>query len=195
MKPSAVPIAISARHAHLRQITIEQLFGEGHRLHPCAWLSQPGEFAAEETVSVLGPRGKLERVRLLGPPRHEDQIEISRSDGFTLGVHPPIRLSGDTVASPGIMVVGPVAWLKLGQGLICAARHLHVSPAEAAELGLRNHQIVRARTPENGRALEFADIHVRISPDYRFELHLDTDEANAANVRQGDEALLLLGAD
>ena len=186
-----IPVAVSARHAHLSQSTIERLFGKGYTLTARSELSQTGQFAAREMVTLIGPRGRLERVRLMGPPRECDQIEISRSDAFVLGIDVPLRLSGDLRGTPGILVEGPQGRIALTTGVIEAQRHIHMGPADAQRLGVSHGSIVRAKLGGAGRSLVFDDIVVRVSPNFRLELHLDTDEANAAGVACGDVAELL----
>jgi acetate kinase len=186
-----IPVAISARHAHLSQSTIDRLFGAGHRLVPRSPLSQTGQFSAEETVTLIGPRGNLPDVRLMGPPREHDQVEISRTDEFVLGVDAPVRISGDLSNTPGITIEGPKGRVTLPCGLICARRHIHMSPEDAARLGIRDCDVVAVRLDTEGRDLQFGDVMVRVSPQFRLELHLDTDEANAAGVKAGDYAELV----
>jgi acetate kinase len=188
-----IPIAVSARHAHLSQRTIDRLFGPGYRLRARSWLSQTGQFAARETVTVVGPQGRLEHVRLMGPPRAHDQIEISRTDELVLGIDAPVRMSGDLAGTPGVALEGPCGRAQLTSGLISARRHIHASPADAARLGIRDGEMVQVRVDSEGRDLTFGDVTVRIAPDYRLELHLDTDEANAAAVESGATAQLVLG--
>jgi acetate kinase len=186
-----IPIAVSARHAHLSQATIEQVFGIGHRLRPRTWLSQTGQFAAQETVGLVGPKGRLDNVRVMGPPREHDQIELSRTDETALGIEAPVRLSGDLTATPGIIVEGPAGRRSLRSGVISARRHIHMNAQDADRLGVRDGQTVQIRIDSNERDLTFGDVTVRVRPDFRLELHLDTDEANAAGVANGDWAELL----
>lgn len=186
-----IPIAVSARHAHLSRVTIDELFGSGYQLHPRTWLSQTGQFAAEETVSLVGPKGQLDHVRLMGPPREGDQIELSRTDEHALGVQAPVRISGDLTGTPGLTVVGPVGRRVLQNGVISARRHIHMNAHDAIRLGVSDGQVVQVRIDSEGRDLIFGDVTVRIRPDFRLELHLDTDEANAAGVTDGDRAELL----
>ena len=190
--PARIPVAISARHAHLSQPTIGRLFGDGYRLVPRAPLSQTGQFSAEETVTLVGPRGRLTKVRLMGPPREHDQVEISRTDEFVLGVDAPVRISGDLANTPGITIEGPEGRVTLASGLICARRHIHMSPDDARRLGVRDCEVIAVRIDTDGRDLQFGDVMVRVSPQFRLELHLDTDEANAAGVREGDYAELVV---
>lgn len=186
-----VPIAVSARHAHLSQPTLDRLFGPGYELQICRGLSQTGQFSAQETVTLIGPHGRLEKVRLMGPPRAIDQIEVSQSDEIALGIDAPLRISGDLTDTPGITVEGPAGRVALAGGVITAKRHIHVGTHEAQRLGLRDGQTVAVRVDSNGRDLIFGDVTVRVAPAFRFELHLDTDEANAAGIRNGDHGELL----
>jgi acetate kinase len=191
-REALIPVAVSARHAHLSQATIERLFGSGYRLEQRAPLSQTGQYAAQETVSLIGPRGRIDGVRILGPPRSADQVEISRSDEFTLGVDAPVRISGDLANTPGITLEGPRGRVPIRSGVICARRHVHMSPADAERLGVHDHQRVRVRIDSEGRDLTFEDVTVRVAPDFRLELHLDTDEANAARLSSGATGWLML---
>ena len=186
-----IPVAVSARHAHLSTGTLDRLFGVGYRLHKRADLSQPGQYSSEETVTLIGPRGRVEGVRVLGPPRSADQIEISRSDEFVLGVDAPVRLSGDLAGTPGITLEGPRGRVTIERGVICARRHIHMSPADGERLGVRDGQIVQVRIDSEGRDLTFADVIVRVAEDFRLELHLDTDEANAAGLSETVRATLV----
>lgn len=187
-----IPIGVSAHHVHLCQEDLERLFGMDHELTPIAPLSQPGQFAAEEQVSLVGPKGRIERVRVLGPVRSKTQVEISRTEEFRLGINAPIRLSGDLNGSPGAILEGPVGQVRLEEGLICAHRHIHMTPEDALRLGLRDGDVVSVRVQGEGpREVIFGDTRVRVSPKYELELHLDTDEANAAQVSNGDLAYLV----
>lgn len=186
-----IPIAVSARHAHLSMDTLRQLFGERCELRVRHWLSQTGQFSAQETVSLIGPRGRLDNVRLMGPPRRTDQIELSRSDEYTLGIAAPLRISGDLADTPGVQVVGPAGCVTLASGVITARRHIHMNAREADQLGLRAGQVVKVKVDSDGRDLTFDDVVVRIAPEFSLELHLDTDEANAAGVSTGGYAELV----
>jgi acetate kinase len=185
-----LPIAISARHVHLTQQAVEALFGPGHRLAPAQALSQPGQFAARETLTLRGPKRCLEKVRVVGPVRRRCQVEISRSDEFHLGLDAPVRASGDLDQTPGITLVGPSGSLTLHEGVICAQRHIHMTPADAARFGVRHRDVVEVAIDSQGRDLVFGDVLVRVASDYALELHLDTDEGNAAEVRPGDRGVL-----
>lgn len=184
-----IPINTSARHAHLSQPDVEALFGAGHKLTKRSDLLQPGQFACEETVTLVGPKGTVERVRILGPTRKQSQVEVSRTEEFKLGIDAPIRASGDLDGSPGLTLVGPKGEVKLKQGVICAMRHIHMSPEDALRFALRDKDVVRVKIPGE-RSLVFGDVLVRVSPDYLLEMHIDTDEANAAELNQGAQGYL-----
>ncbi|MEO1437693.1 MAG: acetate/propionate family kinase [Bacteroidota bacterium] len=187
-----IPIAISARHMHITQETLETLFGEGHQLTELRPLSQPGQFAAKETVTLVGPKNKLERVRILGPVRPKNQIEISRTDEFFLGVDAPVRESGKTENSPGIRVIGPNGTINLEEGLICAWRHIHMTPEDAAIFKVQDRDIVDvAVQSSSGRSLIFGDVLIRVSSKYALEMHIDTDEGNAAELSKNASGVLL----
>jgi len=190
-KRLTVPIAISARHAHLSQATLDGAFGPGHVLTPAKPLSQPGQFAAVETITLVGPGGRIDNVRVLGPPRADDQIEISRSDEFVLGIDAPVRISGDTDNSPGIVVAGPEGRVQLRKGVICARRHIHMHPDDAQVFGVTDHDTVAVRIDSEGRDLVFGDVTVRVSPAFRLEMHIDADEANAAGIEPGSRGELV----
>ncbi|MFA6306878.1 MAG: phosphate propanoyltransferase [Patescibacteria group bacterium] len=176
-----VPIEISARHIHLSCEDTAVLFGAGFALSKYKDLSQPGQFAANETVKLIGPRGEIEKVRILGPCRKETQIEVSETDAKALGLEPPIRDSGNLVGTSGIKVIGPRGQLELKQGLILALRHIHIDPATAAEIGVKNYDRVKVDT-SGERDLLFENVLVRVSPDFKLAMHIDTDEANAAGI-------------
>jgi acetate kinase len=186
-----IPIAVSARHIHLTRDAVTALFGEGHELTPLKELSQPGQFACEETLTVIGPKNRLERVRVLGPVRKRNQVEISRTDEFWLGVDAPVRNSGDTAGSPGVVLQGPAGMLTITEGLICAARHIHMAPADAAVFGVADGDVVEVAVDSAGRDLVFGDVLIRVSPDFRLEMHVDTDEANAAELSRAHEGALV----
>jgi len=183
-EPMPVPVEVSAHHVHLCQEHVEALFGPGHRLTSAAELSQPGQFACEEKVNLVGPKGRVERVRVLGPARPETQVEISMTEQFKLGVQPPIRASGDIEDSPGITLEGPAGSVAADKGVICAMRHIHMAPEDALQFGLRDKDLVRVRV-EGDRELTFGDVLVRVHPSFRLAMHIDTDEANAAGIATG----------
>lgn len=183
-RETPVPLEVSAHHVHLSAAHVETLFGAGHRLTPVNDLSQPGQFACAEKVNLSGPKGRVENVRVLGPERRETQVEIAMTEQFKLGIHPPIRESGDLDNTPGIVIEGPAGAVTTEKGVICALRHIHMTPDDALKFGLRDKFKVRVRI-EGDRELVFGDVIVRVNPDYRLAMHLDTDEANAANIGSG----------
>jgi acetate kinase len=182
-------IEVSAHHIHLSQEHVEALFGPGHQLTRQSDLSQPGQFACQEQLAIVGPKGRIERVRVLGPARKATQVEISMTEQFKLGIHPPIRESGDLRDTPGCTLEGPGGRVTLERGVICALRHIHMSPEDALRYGVRDKSTVRVRVPGD-RELIFGDVRVRVSPDFRLAMHLDTDEANAANLKTGAQGYL-----
>jgi putative phosphotransacetylase len=179
------PVALSARHVHLSKEHVAALFGRNAQLNKVTDLSQPGQFAAHETVEVVGPKRSLRGVRVLGPARNQTQVEISVSDGFVIGTNVPVRLSGNLDKTPGVHLIGPAGAVKLREGCICAARHLHATPADASRLNLKDGQKVYALF-QGPRGLIFDGITVRVNEASRLELHLDTDEGNAAGIRAGE---------
>lgn len=187
-----VPVGISNRHVHLSEEDLATLFGPGYGLTVAKDLSQTGQYAAEETVTLVGPKGVLQRVRVLGPVRSKTQVEISRTDAFALGVKPPVRDSGELVDSPGIVVVGPAGCVKLSEGVVLAKRHIHMTPAEAEKFGLKDKDYVKVAVTEGPRPLTFDNVLVRVREDFVLELHLDTDEANAACLNNGQEVDLIV---
>jgi acetate kinase len=184
-----IPIGVSAHHLHLSQDHVEALFGPGHTLTPLAPLAQPGQFACQEQVKLVGPKGTIDRVRVLGPARKETQVEISRTEGYRLGINAPVRMSGDLSGTPGLTLEGPEGRVEIKEGVIYAQRHMHMTPTDARRLGLQDRDVVRVRV-EGDRELVFGDVTVRISPKFKLEFHLDTDEANAAQLNTGDVAFL-----
>jgi acetate kinase len=182
INPGPIPIAVSARHIHLDEETFATLFGADAKPTHKADLSQPGQFACEETVNLIGPRNIIEGVRLLGPFRARNQIEISRTDEFYLGVDAPVRDSGKTKDSAPIIVEGPNGSVSLSEGLICARRHIHMTQDDAKRFGVKNREEVEVAISGGERDLIFADVLIRISPNSKLEMHIDTDEANAAEL-------------
>jgi putative phosphotransacetylase len=182
-----VPVGVSGRHIHLTQDHIEALFGAGYQLTEFKPLSQPGQFAANETVAVVGPKGKFESVRILGPARPESQLEISRTDSFALGVKAPVRESGKIDGTPGITVKGPAGELELDKGVIVAARHIHFHTSVAEKWGIQDKQLLKVRVGGE-RGLVFENVLARVSDSFALDMHIDTDEANAAGVKNGDSA-------
>ena len=177
-------IEVSAHHIHLSQDHVEALFGEGHQLTHQGDLSQPGQFACQEQLTIVGPKGRIERVRVLGPARKATQVEIAMTEQFKLGIHPPIRESGDIQGTPGCTLEGPAGNVALDRGVICARRHVHMTPADALHYGVRDKSAVRLRVAGD-RELVFGDVLVRVDPNFALAMHIDTDEANAANVQTG----------
>lgn len=180
---------ISNRHIHLTREHIEKLFGTNYELRKKRDLVQPGEFASMETVTIKGPKGSLEKVRVLGPSRTISQAEISRTDTFTLGIQTEVRMSGDVEGTPGAWIIGPMGSVELTRGIIVARRHIHMTPAEASFFKVKNGQEVRIRT-RPPRSVIFEDVVVRVGENYRLECHLDTDEANACDLKNGSEVFL-----
>jgi len=187
-----VPIGVSNRHAHVTAEHCAALFGPGAALSRFRDLKQPGQYASHEKIDVVGPQGKVLGVRLLGPCRAKTQIEVSLTEAVTLGLRPPLRESGDLGGSAPLRLVGPRGTLAVREGLIISRRHLHCSPAEAQSLGVANGEVVRVRVGRGGeRETVFEQIVVRLSDQFSLELHLDTDEANAAGVKNGDLAYIV----
>ncbi len=178
-------LEVSAHHIHLSQEHVEALFGKGHELTWYSDLSQPGQFASKEQVNVIGPKGTIDRLRVLGPTRFETQLEISMTEQFKLGIHPPIRESGDLNGTPGCILEGPKGKVTLEKGVICALRHIHMPPEDALRYGVKDRATVRVRV-KGDRELVFGDVLIRVSPSYKLAMHIDTDEANAANLKTGD---------
>ncbi len=180
----AIPVEISAHHVHLSQADVEALFGPGHQLTPMHELSQPGQYACEEKVHLVGPKGRIANVRVLGPTRKETQVEIAMTEQFKLGVQPPIRQSGDLSGTPGLTLEGPHGSTQIERGVICAQRHIHMSPDDALRFRVRDNTVVRVRIAGE-RELIFGDVVVRVNPAFRLAMHIDTDEGNAGNIRTG----------
>ena len=180
----AIPVEISAHHVHLSQADVEALFGPGHQLTPMHELSQPGQYACEEKVHLVGPKGRIANVRVLGPTRKETQVEIAMTEQFKLGVQPPIRQSGDLTGTPGLTLEGPHGSTQIERGVICAQRHIHMSPDDALRFRVRDNTVVRVRIAGE-RELIFGDVVVRVNPAFRLAMHIDTDEGNAGNIRTG----------
>ena len=184
-----LPIALSNKHIHLSQEHIDALFGKGHELVKFKDLSQPGQYACEEKVDLVGPKGKL-TVRVLGPARPETQVEVSLADCFPLGVKAPIKESGDIAGTPGVKLVGPAGEVELSEGVIVASRHIHMSLEDAARFGVTDKQIVKVRT-FGPRAVVFENVLVRANANFALEMHVDVEEGNAAGVRNGEEVELI----
>ncbi|MEH7302835.1 phosphate propanoyltransferase [Neobacillus drentensis] len=183
-QPRQIPIAASNRHIHLSPEHVDRLFGKGHQLNKLKDLSQPNQFAAKETVTLIGPKGKIQNVRVLGPARGSTQVEVSLFDGFTLGVKPPIRNSGDIKGSGAITIQGPRGQVTINEGLICAARHIHMHTSDGERFGVSDGDRVQVKV-EGERGVIFSNVLIRVSPKYKLEMHIDIDEANAANIKNG----------
>jgi acetate kinase len=189
--PKPIPIAISGRHAHLDRQTMNTLFGEESQLEIHKEISQPGQFASKQTVCLIGPRDRIDGVRVLGPLRKTNQIEIARTDEYRLGVDAPIRRSGQVENSAPITLEGPKGTVHLNEGLICARRHIHMTPQDAKTYGVSDGDEVEVKITGSPRDLTFGDVLVRVSEKYRLEMHIDTDEANAAELNPGGQGDLV----
>lgn len=187
-----IPLGISARHLHISQPDLEKLFGPGYQLTKMKDLNQPGEFAANETVTVIGPKRRVyEKVRILGPTRPSTQVELSYTDGIYLGIKLPGRISGDIKGSAPITLIGPAGVLELKEGAIRALRHIHMNPETAATWGITNGQKVNVKT-SGPLSVTFNDVVVRIKENLNLEMHVDTDEANAAGLNSSNASGILV---
>lgn len=180
-----VSTGISGRHVHLSDEHLKILFGEDYILTNVKDLSQPGQFASDSFIDVIGPKGTLTNIRVLGPTRKKTQIEISRTDSFKLGVNPPVKDSGDVEGSPGATLRGPNGEVEIEEGIILALRHIHMTPEDAERLGVKDGQMVKVEV-EGPRALTFKEVIIRVREDFALDFHVDTDEANAAGLNNGD---------
>lgn len=173
-------VETSARHVHLTQEHIDILFGKGHELTVKKMLSQPGQYACEERVDVVGPKKTIAKVSILGPARPASQVEVSLTDARTLGVTAPVRESGDVEGSAPCKLVGPAGEVEIDCGVIVAKRHIHMTPADAEACGVSDKDVVSVKIDSDGRSLVFGDVVCRVSPKFALAMHIDTDEANAA---------------
>ncbi|HLR36020.1 MAG TPA: phosphate propanoyltransferase [Tissierellales bacterium] len=180
-----LPIGMSNRHIHLSQGDLEKLFGEGYELTRRKDLRQPGQFASEEKVDLIGPKKAIKGVRVLGPVRSATQVEVSISDAFTLGVEPVIRNSGDIKDTPGIKVIGPKGEIDLKEGVIVAARHIHMHTDEAKEFGVKDGDVVSVKVG-GVRGITFDNVLIRSGEGHKLEMHVDIEEGNAAGTKNGD---------
>lgn len=187
-----VPIGVSNRHVHLCQEDLDILFGKGYKLTNWKPLMQPGQYASKETVTIIGPKGAIEDVRILGPVRKETQVEISLSDGFKLGIKAPVRESGKIAGTPGVILKGPKGEVKKDSGVIVALRHIHMPPDFARKYGLQDKEMVNVEV-QGIRKLLYRNVLVRVSDAFVPEMHLDMDEANAAGVGNRDLVKILKG--
>jgi len=188
MSKPKIPVGISARHIHVSQKDLDVLYGAGHQLTPYKDLGQPGQYACEEKVDLVTEKGSFKQVRILGPVRSATQVELALTDAMKLGLKIPVRDSGDLAGSPGLTIVGPKGEVKMDTGVIAACRHIHMTPADAAVFGVRDKQFVSVRVGGEDRCLVFEKVLVRVHPNFRLEMHLDTDEGNAAGATTGDSA-------
>ena len=186
-----IPVGISNRHIHLSREHVDILFGKGSKLTPIKELSQPGQFACKEQLTIIGPSMRpIEGVRVLGPERKNSQVEISRTDSFTLKVKPPVRESGDIKGSAPVTIIGPKGVVTLEEGCIIANRHIHMSLEEAERFGVKDGEYADVELAGERRSL-FYDVQIRAHKDFRLEMHIDTDDANAAGVGNGFKAKLI----
>lgn len=173
-------VETSARHVHLTQEHLELLFGKDYQLTKKKDLSQPGQYACEERVTIVGSKKELKGVSILGPVRKDTQVELSLTDARSIGVVAPVRESGDIAGSGACKIVGPCGEIEIAEGVIAAKRHIHATPEDAEKLGVKDKDVVSVKIDTNGRSLVFGDVVVRVSPSYALAMHIDTDESNAA---------------
>ncbi|WP_315115019.1 phosphate propanoyltransferase [Clostridium intestinale] len=184
-----IPIGVSNRHIHVSQKDLDKLFGEGYNLTKKGELKQPGQFAANETVTIRGPKGEFENVRILGPVREESQVEISITDSFRLGVRPPIKESGQLENTPGLEIIGPKGTVEIPQGTIIALRHIHMTPEQAVKIGVKDKDVVEVETFGDRQGV-LGNVLIRVSDKYSLEMHVDVDEANACSLKNNDFVIL-----
>jgi putative phosphotransacetylase len=180
-----VPVSMSNRHVHISKQHLELLFGEGHELTRMKDLSQPGQYACDEKIDIVGPKSTIKGVRILGPVRPETQIEVSMFDARTLGVDAVVRPSGKLQGTPGCTIVGPKGQVELDKGVVVAARHIHMHTDDAPKFDLKDNDIVKVRVGEE-RAVVFENVVVRVHPEYALDMHIDIEEGNAAGIKNGD---------
>lgn len=190
MEKHLVPVGLSNRHVHLSQEDVEKLFGKGYELTVFKELAQPGQYACHEKVDVIGPKGTIKGVRVLGPARTTTQLEISFADGFTLGVKPPVRNSGDLAGSPSVKLAGPEGEAEISEGCIAAARHIHMHTTDGEKFGIEDKDIVKVKVGGE-RGLVFENVLARVHPSYALEFHIDLEEGNAAGLRNGDQVEII----
>ncbi len=188
-----VPVSVASTHVYLTAAAVETLFCDHYRLHERSRLGQPRMYEADETVTLIGPRGRLSHVPIIGPPRSENQVEVSPTDALVLGVAPPVRRSGDLDETPGVLIEGPRTSLRLERGVIRALRHVHMTPAESENMGVQDGDRLQALIRTRDSPVILRDVLVRVSRDSRLELHLDMDEANTLGLCSGDEVELRKG--
>ncbi|MDI9494168.1 MAG: phosphate propanoyltransferase [Bacillota bacterium] len=186
-----VPVGLSNKHLHLSQEDLEALFGKGYELTPYKALKQPGQYAAEEKVDIVGPKGAIKGVRILGPVRKETQVELAITDARDIGVTAPVKESGKLEGTPGIKLVGPAGEIEIDHGVIIALRHVHLSAEQAKEAGVQDKQMISVRFGGE-RGVVFDNVLVRAGDGHEAEIHLDTDEGNAAGLKNGDLGELIV---
>ncbi len=189
-KENTIPIGISNRHVHVCQADLEKLFGENYQLTPTKDLSQPGQFACEETVTVVGPKGELAGIRILGPVRPETQVELAQTDARKIGIKAPLRESGDLDGTPGCKIIGPKGEIEIDKGCIVAHLHIHFHTDEAKAMGIADHQVLTVLV-KGEKTVVFCDVIARVGDKMKLDFHLDTDEANAALVGNNCQGLIL----
>jgi len=189
IKPIPIPVEVSAHHIHLSKEDVQKLFGDGYALTFEYELSQPGQYACKEKVSLIGPKGRIDNVRILGPERKETQIEIAMTEEFKLGIQAPIRASGDLDGTPGITIEGPKGSITTDKGVILALRHIHMSFEDALRFGIRDNDIVQVMV-EGERGITFDEVLIRVDKNFRLAMHIDTDEANASGIKTGDTGFI-----
>ena len=186
-----VPVGISNKHVHLCKADLEALFGAGAELHNSKSLVQPGQFAAEEKIDIVGPKNTLKGVRVLGPLRPETQVELALTDARVLGLKVPVKMSGDLEGTPGCTLIGPAGSVELKQGVIVAKRHIHLTDDQALEAGVKDGEVVSMRCGSEERSLVFDNVVCRVGSKHFKECHIDTDEGNAAGLNNNDEIEIL----
>ena len=177
-----VLVEISARHVHLSQKDLEILFGKGYELTVKKMLSQPGQFACEEKVNVVGPKGEIKNISILGPTRPDTQIEISLTDARSLGIAAPVRESGDIKGTPGCTLIGPKGQVEIEYGVVAAKRHIHMTPEDAVAFNVKDKEIVKVKIETKDRTTIYDDVVIRVHENFSTAMHIDTDEANAAGI-------------
>lgn len=192
--PQVTGVGVSNHHVHLCAEDLTKLFGEGYELHPMKPLTQPGQFAAEETLAIVGPKGMIENVRILGPLRSETQVELSATEARQAGITALVRASGELEGTKGCILLGPNGFININHGVICAATHLHLHTTEAAPLGIKDRDLVDVfiSSPAAGKAGCVFNVPVRVGESHAKDLHIDTDEANAFKISRDSRALILL---
>jgi putative phosphotransacetylase len=194
-----IPVGVSNRHFHLSQTDLDKLFGAGYQLTKLRDVSQKGQYATRETLNVVGPKGKIENIRIVGPARGKTQLEISRSDAIILGLDPPVRYSADLSGTPGVKVIGPKGEIILSEGVIIPQRHIHMSPADATAFGVKDRDRViiapmasstKSAGQSEDRTIIFDNVLIRVHESFVLDFHIDTDEANASGLRNGDKVYI-----